>query len=163
MPAAPGGAPGVRAKSMWMMLPDKSWKAPCNESRHTHEWVMSHTCMSHVMYMKESRHTRVSSRQKVYGEYCLINHRKCPGMSHVTHMHESRRTCERVTSHKNAFAPKSMWMVLLDKSCKALRYESCHTHWWVKSHNGCVKLHIWRSHVTQECVRTKNHVDDVAW
>jgi len=47
---------------------------PCmNKSRHTHEWVTSHTWTSQVTHMNESRHTHEWVKSHIW-------------MSHVTHM-----------------------------------------------------------------------------
>jgi len=64
-----------------------------NESRHTHEWVMSHTWMSHVTHMNESCHTqaRGTPTQKWVKSHAEMIH-----VAHTitSHMNESRHTHE---------------------------------------------------------------------
>ena len=57
-----------------------------NESRHTYEWVMAHTWMSHVTHMNEWHHTFMNKSRHTYE--CLISHIHKP---HVTHTHKQQQ------------------------------------------------------------------------
>ena len=61
-----------------------------NESRHIHEWVTSHTDMSHVTYMNESRHIH---------EWVMSH----TWMSHVTYMNQSWNAHDRF--HSKSYIP----------------------------------------------------------
>jgi len=83
---------------VWIYISTRTWI-----SHVTHEWVMSHICMSHVACI-----------HKAYTYEWVKSHM---WMSHVTHVNESRHTCECVTSH--------VWMthrlveLRAPKSCQA--------------------------------------------
>jgi len=97
-----------------------------NEPCHTFEWVMSHMWMSHVCHVTEScrtcewcfqctaTHSHVQLdlfiwelwlihmcdfHLKILCFYSTLTTQSAPGISHVTHVNESCRTCEWVMSH----------------------------------------------------------------
>jgi len=77
-------------------------------SNHTHEWVMSHMWIRHVVHMNESCHTYE----------CVMAH---IWVIHVTRVNESCHTCQYVMSQ--------IWM-----SHVTHVNGSCHTYEWVMSH-----------------------------
>jgi len=107
-----------------------AWNA--NESCHTHEWVMSHTQMSHVTHTNESCHTHdwVMSHTR-------MSHVSNRRVSHVAHTQLSSLGLSHVTHYVCVCA--SCVCVCVCVSCHTLKArwsesESCHTHEWVMSH-----------------------------
>jgi len=83
----------------------KQWL--CIFSGYPYEWVLSHTCMSHVTHINKSCHTYEWVVSHIW-------------TSRVTHMNESCHTYERVVSH--------IWT-----SHVTHMNESCHTFYCVVS------------------------------
>jgi len=75
----------------------------------THWCVMSHIRISHVTKTNESRHTHelVMSRTRHVNEWYHACH---TWMSHITHMNESCHTYERVTSHTRTSLMQDTYM-----------------------------------------------------
>ena len=70
----------------------------------SHEWVMSHTWMSHVSQMHESRHTYKTSSSE-HRVYCLSHEwvMSHTWMSHVTRMYESRHIHKTSSSEHRVY------------------------------------------------------------
>ena len=120
----------------------------CNESCHTHEWVMSHMIESHVWirrvtHMNESCHTY----------QWVMSH---TWMSHVAHMNESIRTNGSVSSHGNTLQHTAT-------HCNTLQRMSQFAH---GSHQTCMShvAHGWVMSLTRAkviwrvCIRTYMYI-----
>jgi len=90
---------------------------PC-ESRHIHEWEMSHTHMTYVTFMHESCHTHTYNASTIH----------MPSPCHVSHVTEIYESC-----HIHTWVTSCTCMSH-DPYALALPCESRHMHEWVVSH-----------------------------